>query len=366
MTSHPPHLPNPSCSISLHQLWQRLGLIILSVAFGLVGGLTGATMAIGWIWPDFGGGNHWLISQVDRNSQKVEMGEFIKKETSQKIMSVYENSQKSGDISFLNAQSKLGEAVLVGSDGWLAMYLSDEKKANYFSAWTAVNNEGRVYKLEKILYDRLTKIVYFKVHSLEKSGETENKNEQFKVIGFSENEKIGEQVFVYQTGSWRYNFLADEYAVTVKPHLDSVPLKVQTLENKNASAGALVLNTQGRFLGFLNENYEVVGSIYVNRVLPGVLNKQQIIYPTLSVEGWYSFEQVLLTDDGSIKGFLVTGVLKNDSKLQKGDVILEINGQIVENENLWYNLRGEQARLKVLRRGKVLDLEAQIKENIFK
>ncbi|HRY36417.1 MAG TPA: PDZ domain-containing protein [Candidatus Magasanikbacteria bacterium] len=364
--SHPPHLPNPSCSISLHQLWQRLGLIFLSIFFGLIGGLTGAAMTVGWIWPDLGGGNYWLVSQVDRSSQKVEMEEFIKKETSQKIMSVYENSQKSGEVSFLNSQSKLGEAALVGSDGWLAMYLSDEKKSNNFITWTAVNNEGRTYKIEKLLYDKLTKIVYFKIRGLTKSGETEIKNEQFKVIGFSENEKLGEQVFVYQNNSWRYNFLADEYSLTVKPHLDSVPMKVRTLENKNAPAGSLVLNNQGRFLGFLNENNEVIGSVYVNRVLPGVLNKQQIIYPTFSIEGWYSSEQILITDGGVVKGFLVTGVLKNDSKLQKGDIILEINGQIVENENLWYNLRGEQARLKVLRRGKVLDLEAQIKENIFK
>jgi len=57
--------------------------------------------------------------------------------------------------------------------------------------------------------------------------------------------------------------------------------------------------------------------------------------------------------------------VKNDAKLQKDDVILEINGQIAENENLLYNLRGEKARLKVLRRGKVLDMEVQIKENIF-
>jgi S1-C subfamily serine protease len=128
----------------------------------------------------------------------------------------------------------------------------------------------------------------------------------------------------------------------------------------------LVFNVQGKLIGLINEKGEVVSGQYLTRVLPGVLNKQQIIYPTLSVEGWFSVEQKIVIDNEIQKGFLVVNVLKNDAKLQRGDVILEINGQIVENENLWYNLKGEKARLKVLRRGKVLEFEAEIKENIFK
>ena len=364
--SHPPHLPNPSCSISLRQLWQRLGLIFLSIIFGLIGGLTGAAMTIGWIWPDFGGGNYWLVSQVDRNGQRIELQEVIKKETAQKIMAVYSGAQKIGNVSYLNESSKLGTAAVVGSDGWLAMYLLNERDLNSYFSWTIVNIEGGTYQAKDALYDRQTKIAYFKIKGLPKIGDKETANEQFKVIGFSEGEKIGGGVFIFQNELWNSNFLDYEYFLTEKPHLDAAPIRLVSLQNKNYDIGSMVINGQGRLVGFVTENGAVLPSIYIARVLPGVLNKQQIIYPTLSVEGWFSQEQKLVADSNTIKGFLVTTVLKTDAKLQKGDVIMEINGQIVENENLWYNLRGETARLKVLRRGKFLDLEAQIKENIFK
>ena len=364
--AHPPHLPNPSCSIAFRQLWQRLGLIILSIAFGLIGGLTGAAMTIGWVWPDFGGGNYWLVSQIDRTSSKTELQEMVKKETEQKIMTVYSGLQKFGTVSYLNESAKLGEAAIVGSDGWLSMYLPMEHDLNYYNSWIAVNSEGRNYQATGVLYDRQTKIVYFKIKGLPKADEKEIVNEQFKVMGFSEDEKTGNEIFVYQNDLWNSDFLDSDYFLTEKTHLDSAPIRLTSLQSKNFNSGSLVINDQGRLVGFVADNGAVLSSIYISRVLPGVLNKQQIIYPTLSVEGWFSREQKLVFDNNVVNGFLVTNVLKNDAKLQKGDVILEINGQIVDNENLWYNLKGETARLQVLRRGKVLDLEAPIKENVFK
>ncbi len=362
---HPPHLPNPSCSLLLRHLSQRLGIFLLAIISGLIAGLAGGAMAIGWIWPDFGGGNYLFVSQGERGNQRIEMEEVIKKETSQKIMTVYKGTQKAGDVTYLNSQNKIGEAVLVGSDGWLAMYLENERELNTVYLWAAVNHEGSVYQVEKNLYDKFTKIVYFKIKgSLKKDGD-QIKNEQFKVVGFSDGEKFGSQVFVFQNNQWLYNFLDFEYFTTEKPHLDSVPLRVVSLGNKNTQIGSLVFTTQGRLLGVINKDGEMISSIYLTRVLPGVLNKQKIIYPTLSVEGWFSTEQKIIINNEAVKGFLVVNILKNEAKLQKGDVILEINGQIVEDENIWYNLKGEKARLKIMRRGTFLDLEAQIKENIF-
>ncbi|MDO9509851.1 MAG: hypothetical protein Q7J14_01020, partial [Candidatus Magasanikbacteria bacterium] len=309
---------------------------------------------------------YWLVSNVERATSRVDLQEVIKKETAQKIMTVYSNSQKIGDVSYLNEQSRLGEAAVVGSDGWLSMYLSDERALNNYNLWMIINNEGGNYQATKVLYDSQTQIVYFKIKGLPKVGEKEMTNEQFKVIGFSEGEKIGNGLFVYQNGLWNSDFLDYEYYLTENPHLDSAPVRLFSLQNKNLKPGSMVINNQGRLVGFVMENGVVLQSIHIARVLPGVLNKQQIIYPTFMVEGWFSNEQKLVSNNNIIKGFLVTNVLKTEAKLLKGDIIMEINGQIVEDENLWYNLRGENARLKVLRRGKVLDLEAVIKENIFK
>lgn len=363
---HPPHLPNPSCSLSFRRLSQNLVIFLLATISGLVAGLAGGAMAIGWIWLEFGGGNYWLVSQINNSNQRIEMEEVIKKETAQKIMTVYKNSQKTGEVSYLSSSDKIGEAALVSSDGWLAMYLENEKDLNSFYLWKAVSFEGGIYQVEKAVYDKFTEVVYFKVKGTVKKDGQEVKNEQFKIVSFADEDSPGTQVFVFQNEAWIYNFLDSGYFSVDKPHLDSVPKRLTILGNKNIPSGSLVFNTQGKMLGLVNEKGEMINGYYLTRVLPGVLNKQQIIYPTLSIEGWFSAEQKIVINNEIQKGFLVVNILKNDAKLQRGDVILEINSQIVENESLWYNLKGEKARLKVLRRGKVLEFEAEIKENIFK
>ncbi len=364
--THPPHLPNKTCSLSLRQLQQRLAVIILAVFFGLIAGLTGAIVTVGWIWPDFGGGNYWLVSQVDRNSQRFDLEDVIKREIVQKIFSVYNNTQKTGNVSYFDNNDKLGDAAIVGSDGWLCMYLENERELANYIRWSAVNFEGRIFKVNNPLYDKHSKMLYFKIKNINEQDE-KLKNEQFKVFGFSEEHKTGEAIFVYQNSLWQLNYLDQEYFNTEKNHLDAVPVRYTVLEKSGANPGSLAVNKQGRLIGFVNQKGEIFSSIYVSRILSGVLEKQQIIYPSLMVEGWYSMEKFLVDEKGEmINGFLVTNILKNDTKLLKGDVVLEINGQIVVNENLWYNLRGEKARLKVLRRGVILDIETEIKENIFK
>lgn len=364
--SHPPHLPNKTCSLALHQLQQRLVVILLATFFGLAAGLTGAIMMIGWIWPDFGGGNYWIVSKTDRSSQNLDLEEVIKRETIQKIFSVYSDTQKIGNISYFDNSDRLGEAAIVGSDGWLCMYLENEKDHLNYLQWNAVNFEGRIFKINNPLYDKNSKIFYFKIKKLEEKDET-LKNEQFKVFSFSEEQKSGDAIFVYQNNLWQFNYLGQQYFSTEKSHLDAVPLEFSLLEKSGSVFGSLVVNKQGKLVGFINQKGEIFSSLYISRVLAGVLEKQQIIYPSLMVEGWYNQEKTLFNENGEpIKGFIVVNTLKNNTILFKGDVILEINGQVVENESLWYNLRGEKTRLKVLRRGKVLEFETEIKENIFK
>jgi len=93
------------------------------------------------------------------------------------------------------------------------------------------------------------------------------------------------------------------------------------------------------------------------------MNEQKIIYPTLGLEGWYSDEQSIAIAGQTVNGFFVS---KGAGELRAGDIIVEANGLLAENDKMWYNVKADEIiKLKVLRAGKNLDLEVKILEKKF-
>jgi len=122
----PPHLPPPVCNIADHKKWLRLKLILASAAFGLLAGLSGASILLGWIWPGYGGTDVWTVTEQNRSAlSKVQLEEKIAKEIQERIFSVYARATAFNSDSYLKKSDKLGEGVAISSDGWLAMYLPD-------------------------------------------------------------------------------------------------------------------------------------------------------------------------------------------------------------------------------------------------
>jgi len=101
-------------------------------------------------------------------------------------------------------------------------------------------------------------------------------------------------------------------------------------------------------------------NIQITRILPEILSKQKVVYPSFGVAGWFGFEQPSAIGSEIVEGFLVDRVWSKKSKLRRGDIIEKINGQIVRDENPWYNIGSNQANLTIRRAGKVFDISAEV------
>ncbi len=352
-----PHLPSPVCNIVNHKKWLRLKLIAAAAAFGLLAGVSGAAIMIGWIWTGYGGGDVWIVSQGRPAMPRAQLEEKIKREISERIIYVYNGLAGAGGVGYFDAQAKVGEAIMISSDGWAALSLP-EWNGNY-RGWRALSADGAVYEISKGLRDRHAGVAYLKVSPL-KAGDSPGS--QFKVVSFADDIRPGDEVFVFRQGSWQDNAIGPKiYSPRQAVHLDTAPSALYALRDA-APAGSIVINNQGRIVGLAGKDGLLLPAVYLTNIMPGVLSAQKIIYRSLGVDGWSSEEQPLVVNHERISGFIVQRAWGQGTLLRRGDIILEINGQIAAADKLWYNMKNETARLKVWRNGKALEMESKVLE----
>lgn len=356
---HPPHLPPKTSDVEFHNLWKRLKLLLVIVLFSLIAGMSGASMMLGWIWPRFADGDTWITSYANPGLSRAQLEDRVRAEVSSRIVTVHKGLAGLNGANYLN--KKIGDGIMLSSDGWLAMY-----QPNYDGSYKniyVVTADGQVWQPEKALLDKYSGILYLKI-----------KDNQFKVAGFIDENSALDDVFVFYNSYW-YHGSALYPSLNYKiPHLDSAPVLSYSL-NGSFNVGEIAINNQGRVVGFITEKNLLLPSYYLTRILPKVLSQQALSYPSLGADGWFNEEQTIVSekakphtdsaDESSIgekvQGFLVTNVWAIASPLHRGDVLLEINGRVVTVDNLWYIISGSQTlNVKVLRAGKMVDLTVKI------
>ncbi len=363
--SVPPHLPPPVCNIKAHRNWQRLKILLAAAVFGLVAGLAGASVMLGWIWPGFGGGDTWIISQQNRTAlNRVQLEDRVRAEISDRIVGVY--SQLDGNASnvgYVRADNKIGDAIILSSDGWLAMY--HKGGVGSYKKWKVMASDGALYDLEKALFDDRTDILFLKI-SLQKESDRQRSGGQFKVVGFSDKVSVLDEVYVYENNIWQYTWINSVVPGALgTPHVDTAPAWAYMLRYDFAP-GSVVVNSQGRIVGIVVDGGYLLPYQFVTRPMAQVLGQQKIVYPTLGVEGWYDFEWPMVVNNERQVGFYVSRLVDKKSILRVGDIIVEIDGKLIgsavgTSEDLWYNLDGKNnTRLKILRAGKSLEITANI------
>ncbi len=355
MSFVPPHLPPPVCNLEEHRKWQRIKILLVSVVFGLLAGASGAAMLLGWVWPGFGGGDAWILSSSVNNIPRDLLDIRVRAELEDRIASVYRDLSGTAGINFLSPDKKIGEAIFVSSDGWLTLYYP-----NYngdYKNWRVLLNNGHSFVVQKVLKDNNSNLVYLKV-TADQSGA------QFKVVNFGDEAKQLEDVYVYSHGSWHHTWVTNKIVQSFHlPHLDSAPSTVVEL-NESFDAGDLVVGAQGKIVGLVSDGRYVLPSQYVANILPGVLGLQKITYRTLGTYGWFSAEQPIIVKNELTAGYAVARVTLNNSNLKAGDIIVEVNGQVADSNNLWYNIiSNKNLKLKVLRKGKIIEFTQDVLEN---
>ncbi|MFA6547459.1 MAG: S1C family serine protease [Candidatus Magasanikbacteria bacterium] len=352
MSIIPPHLPPPVCNIQDHHRWQRIKILLVAVVFGLLAGVTGASMLLGWIWPGFGGGNTWIMSSSVNNVSRDLLDAPTVAMLNDRVGSVYRDLSGVSGLSFLSPDKKIGDAVFVSSDGWLVLYYPNY--SGDYKNWRVLLNSGHSFTVQKVLKDSNSNLVYLKINP-------EQAGSQFKVVNFSEDVKQLEDVYVYNNNTWHHTLVANKTAQSFHvPHLDSAPSTVIEL-SESFNEGDLAVDLQGKVVGMVSGGKYVLPSQYISNVLPGVLGTQKVTYRTLGTYGWFSEQQPIIVKNELIAGYAVSRVFLDNSKLKAGDIILEVSGQVVGSDNLWYNINNNQnLKLKVLRKGKIVEFTQDV------
>ena len=356
---HPPHLPPKTSNIEFHRLWQRLKLLLAVLALSVIAGMSGASIMLGWIWPRFAEGDTWITSYSSPGLSRVQLEDRVRTEVLSRVVTVHRGLANLNGTNYLN--KKIGDGIMLSSDGWVAMYMPNYD-SNYKNMYV-VTDDGKVWQPEKALLDKYSGILYLKI-----------KDGQFKVVGFSDENSTPSDIFVLHNSHWNYALALYPSLNYQIPHLDSAPVLSYSL-NGSFNAGDVIVNNQGRVVGFINDKNSLLPSLYLTRILPKILNQQAISYPSLGVDGWFSEEQSILAgktnsstasgiDSGigvKISGFIISNAWSAANPLRRGDVLQEINGRVVGADNLWYIISGNQTvNAKILRGGKSLNLTLKV------
>ena len=353
--SIPPHIPAPSCDISAHKNWQNIKVILTAVLFGLFAGFTGAAIMLGWVWPNLNIGVNLTSTSGSTFSTRDNLADSVRAESEDRLGVVYRDltTINTNGLSYLSNDKKIGEAVFISSDGWMALYMPNFD-GNYKN-WHVSLKNGSVYSVQKALRDSYSNIVFLKISSTQAGA-------QFKVANFNDELKKQEDLFVHSTVSWKHTFFVDYLnQAFVSPHLDSAP-SVFVKTNDAFEKGDWVVDATGKFVGVVSDGALILPSRYISIVLPTVLSDQKINYRTLGVTGWFSTEQPIVVNNENLSGFVVAKVI-SATQLKVGDVIVQVNNQVVSMDSLWYNVTNSQSlKLQVWRKGKLIDLLETIKQ----
>lgn len=347
----PPHLPAPVCNIKSHNNWMQIRIILLAVGFGLLAGLTGAAIMVGWVWNDWGGGAELVGAQHFVNLVNKQLDAKVRTDLDERLAVVYSHVNATAGVNYFNRKDKVGDALVVSSDGWLAMRASEwQSPAN----WRVYFSNGATYPVEKSVFDRFAQILYIKLKL-----PTTTSGQQFKVVTFADDANAGDDVYVYNNGNWFYASLTGAATQSATAaHLDSAPVNMFLL-NGDFPVGSLAVNFQGRVVGISLGSRQLFPAQYVARMLPTILETGKISYPSLGVEGWYDTEQPLLSGAENINGFYVTKNL--GGSLRAGDIVTSIGNTVVTPDNLWYNIfAAKNVEATVLRKGKSIKLNLTV------
>ncbi len=346
----PPHLPPPASNINKHKKWQHIKIFVMAAFFGVIGGGSGAAMMLGWVWPIVDTNSQWVTSYFQSSFYRVQLEEKTREEMKDRMVTVYRDVSQVSGVTYYSNENKMGDAAIVSSDGWMVAYNPEE--SGVIKNPQIISSAGKLLKVGSSIFDKNTGLFFFKINS---------SSTLYKQVEFTENLEVGDDVFVFQDKEWEHSLISRRLLVSKNSfHLDSAPILFYSL-SANFKPGSWVLNKQGRLIGVVTKDQLILPSRFVTTLLPSILTKQNLTYQSFGVEGWFSEEQPIVFQGLKLNGFVVNQVVSKTSPLKKGDIILEINNEIVNPEFLWYTLKNSsEVSLKILRQGKNILITAPV------
>lgn len=292
-----------------------------------------------------------VVQQNDRISQVVQDGQ-------RSIVAVYDKKTAATKVaagqldlsSYYLVDEKIGEGLVLTNDGWVAT-LIDVSATDDF---VMVDHGGKIYDIEKTLYDAATKYWFVKI-----------KAHDLTAVQFAENAdyEIGQLVIAINSRTASVVYISDPNFQTTDSLVRSSERLYQVVKVNNTSLGAgeFVFSLDGSVVGFYSEDGIVTPINYLKLLLPTVLKEEKISRPYLGVHYLNLYDYIGATE---LQGALLaksndSGAVEKNSPaalagLQEGDIVLQVNGDSINKSNSFSKLilskvAGENIELLVVR-----------------
>ncbi|MBI2443818.1 MAG: serine protease [Candidatus Magasanikbacteria bacterium] len=349
----PPHLPPPSCNIRQYNFWQRLKLMLLSVVFGFISGLTGAAVLLGWIWgSDYALGN-WAVIRGGRASQPDALPAATAQEFMPRLAAVYRRREVIAGAATFRRSEYLGPALVVSADGWLAAHFGVPPRGA--AGWQAVVG-GKIRQVEQAVFDPISSLIFLR---LAREGKKEDAR-PLPVTAFADSVSPPREVFGFRQESWVPAVITGRQTADFDgARLDSAPRSGYRVAVA-WPPGTPVITDSGELVGLIGADGLVLPSEFLASLLPNLFERGTIRYPSLGVEGWFDSEAPIFQGGVSRSGFMVARVWSVKNPLRPGDLIEEINGGGATPERWTRALRGREVLVKVKRGSRELELTVPV------
>lgn len=302
----------------------------------------------------------------------VRVSEVVK-EVRPQIVTIYQKKKEENkDIlkQIYQPDEILGEGIILTSDGWLislkdVINLEDEK-----AEYVAIDNEGNVYPIKKIIFDPLTDIIFLKI-----------KAKDLPVVKLAQKEeiKIGQEVLLLsltemkrtEISQMNYFPYKDERSRVKSVEKFSDFLKLSDNNLNDFPQATPLVNLSSALVGLKTKENLIVPTFYLRNLITQVLKKGDKLSdrtylqrPSLGIN-YLDLAKCFGITDKRFKdlreGALVYGGPKKNSPAEKsglrsGDVILKVNQDNLSQGNnlselIWQYEPGSTLELTISRRG---------------
>jgi len=314
MSDVSPHLPPKSCSRILRERIRTLPVLLLIILLAVLSGVSASLVVLVWVVPQdaavFGPSVYRAGSVYD--SPRTTSLPTVK----EKLLRVYAHAASSVDASY-TLDSYIGDAVVLTSDGWAALYYPTYKE-HHPQGWQALDSRGQVHTIVSSVFDDATGVLFVRW-----SGD------DFRAISFLKDVDFSRQEVLFQHGElWKSTTVSlDRKAFGTS--FDSLSTFLSSpflfVDDILAQPAAPLMSSDGQFIGFIGQDRRVVSSHYIDLVLPGLLQSNTIVYYTVPVSGTFVEAVTIGGFTKSRFGFVVT--LSSDPLLLARDVVVAIDGK---------------------------------------
>lgn len=343
----PPHLPPQSCSIKAHQHMQQIPFLLLNIVIASLTGLIIALFVVQTFFPFDQTQTIGPIRAVKQNRLDVEP--LFEREIGERTVHIFDTRKKI-DAQYYAEDGYIGNGVMLTSDGWLALPYDGQSLAS-LSQWEVVDGQGISHRIEDSLIDDVSGVLYL---NIEGAG--------YRSASLYEWRDLPEdEVFLsYDERTFRSLTIGvsePTLAGTSVPMWDLLPPVIG--ESFESQAG-LIFAQNGQFVGFIDDEDQIIPSWMISHQLGNVLSSQNTSYTALPYRG--QFIESMITDDGAeyFTGFYVAAspTTASTSTVGRGDVIVRINNEEITKKRLSeYILRASTpVTITVLRDGKEFDI----------